>query len=595
MPEIVAVAALGWPAWLTFGVILAVLALLATDKTPPDLTLLSAVVVLMLAGVLSPRDALRGFANETLLTIAALLVVAEAVRKTGALTYVVRLMSPTTPSVRAALLRTMIPSAALSSVMNNTAVVAILGPLIRDRSRSSSIPPSRLLIPLAYASTLGGLITLIGTSTNLVVSGLLIQSGARPLGMFELTPVGLAAAAAGILYLTAAGPRVLAGARDHIPDRGEIRSYHFELRVPHGSPLEGVSVENAGLRALQGAFLAHIHRGGEVITLIEPDQRLKGGDLLAFVGNPRHLDDLLDEKKLIRAVDHDQGPGEHPLPLFEAVVAPESTLVGRTLRDADFRSRFQAVVLGIHRRGQRLTAPLGRTRIEAGDLLLVEARPQFELAAATSGEFYMVAPLGRTLTVAGRKAPAVLLLLLGIVVAAGTGALPVVTAAFAAAIIAVVIRAISPQDARRSVDVSLLIAIASGFALAHTIEQTGLARALAQFIVAGLHSFGPVAVLAAVYVATNLLTELLSNNAAAALIFPVAAAAAAAAGADIRPFAVAVAVAASAAFILPTGYQTYLMVMGLGGYRFRDFIRTGLPLNFLIMAVAIPLIVSLWM
>jgi di/tricarboxylate transporter len=414
--------------------------------------------------------------------------------------------------------------------------------------------------------------------------------------MFDLTWVGVPATIVGILYFLFIAHKLLPDRpTDATFDRNEFRSYHFELRIPDESSLAGRTVEQAGLRALAGAFLAHIHRDGELIKLIAPDQILRQGDVLAFVGNPQHLDTLLDGKRLIRAVDHPHEAEESPLHLFEAVVAHDSTLVGRSLREIGFRQRFQAIVLGIRRRGERLPGALGRTPIEAGDLLLIEARTVFEAAAWTSGEFSLVSPLERSTSRDPRKAPLVLAVLVAMVIVIATGVIAVSIAAFAAAVAVVAARALSVQNARRSVDLSVLVAIASSFGVAQAIAKTGLAQSLAAVIVQPLEAFGPIAVLAAVYIATNALSEVLSNNAAAALVFPIAAAAATRVGADVLPFAIAVTIAASAAFASPLGYQTYLMIMGPGSYRFRDFVRVGLPLNLVVMAIAIPIIATIWL
>lgn len=596
MPEAIAAIALGWPALLTVAATIAVFIVLALDLAPPDVTLLGAVVLLTMAGILSPKEAFSGFANEAVLTVGALFIVAAAVRNTGALSYVYDVMTPRGPRVSSAVARTTLPAAALSSVMNNTPIVAILTPAVQERCRAAGIAPSKLLIPLAYATTLGGLTTLIGTSTNLVVSGLLVQEGRAPLRMFDFTWAGLPVAIAGLVYLLASAHRLLPD-RDSDPpfDRHEVRAYHFELRIPGDSPLAGRTVEQAGLRALKGAFLAHIHRAGELISLIAPDQLLHGGDVLAFVGNPQHLEHLLREKKLTRAVDHTHSPEAWPLQLFEAVVAHDSTMIGKDLREFGFRTRFEGVVLGVRRRGQQLNSPLGRTPIEPGDLLLIEARASFEPIAWASSEFSLVAPLERPQTRVPRKAPLTLAILVGMATLMGTGLVPVPIAAFLGALAIVASGAISAQDARRSVDLSVLVTIASSFGIARALESTGVAEMLANAIVRPMEAWGPVAVLVAIYVSTNALSEVLSNNAAAALVFPVAAAAAKAMDTDLLPFAIAVAIAASAAFASPLGYQTYLMVMGPGSYRFRDFVRIGLPLNLVAMVVAIAAIVIKWM
>lgn len=594
--EVLPLAATAWPALLTLAVTIIVLVILVLDAAPADLTMLGAVVVLAATGILKPGEAVSGFANEAVLTVGALFVVASAVRNTGALSYVYRLMAPATGDIPRSILRTMVPASLLSSVLNNTPIVAILTPVTRDAGRAAGIPASKLLIPLAYATTLGGLITLIGTSTNLVVSGLLVEHGHRGLRMFDLTWIGLPAAAAGIVYFVLIGHRLLPDRVSDTPfDRNGVRAYHFELRIPPDSPLDGETVEQAGLRALQGAFLAHIHREGELISMIEPDQLLRSGDVLAFVGNPSHVDVLLREKGLARAVEQPNPLEERSLQLFEAVVAHDSTLVGRSLREVGFRQRFQGIVLGIRRHGEPLSAALGRAPIHAGDLLLVEARSAFEAAASTSGEFSLVAPLERTGLRIPSKAPLVLAVILTMTVMMATSVIAVPIAAFAAAVALVLFGALPAHDARRSIDLSVLVTIAASFGLARAIETTGLAASAAGLIIRPLEAWGPVAVLAAIYLVTNALSEVLSNNAAAALVFPIAAAAATRMGADVMPFAIAVTVAASAAFASPLGYQTYLMIMGPGSYRFRDFVRAGLPLNIIIMMIAIPIIVAIWL
>lgn len=595
MFEVAAIAVLGWPALLTLAVVVVMLIILAFDAAPTDITMFAALVLLALCGVVSPADAAAGFANEALLSVAALFVVADAVRRTGALAYVYYVMTPRGSNVISGIVRMMIPATLLSSVMNNTPIVAILAPLAQERGRAAGIAPSKLLIPLAFATTLGGLITLVGTSTNLVVSGLLVEQGHRGIAMFDLTWVGLAVSVAGLLYFVIIGHRLLPDRDADAPlDRGGLRAYHFELRVPAQSPIDGCTVEQAGLRALKGAFLAHIYRGEEFITLVAPDQVLHRGDVLAFVGKPQHLDLLLEENKLQRVVapPHKHAEGLH---LFEAVVGAESSLVGNTLRDVGFRGRYQGIVLGIRRGGEPLPGALGRTAFEAGDLLLVEAPSQFEATAASSGDFSLVAPLERRTPRLARKAPVALAILVAMVVAMGTGIVPVVVATFAAAVLMIATGATSANEGRRSIDLSVLITITAGFGIARALQSTGLAQFIAEMIVRTFDTYGPVAILIAIYLATNVLTEILSNNAAAALVFPIAVAASKSIGVDVFPFAIAVAVAASAGFTTPIGYQTYLMVMGPGSYRFRDFVRVGLPLNLIVMCVAIPIIVAIWM
>ena len=584
-----------WELGLTLVVVALLLASLIREWLAPDVSMLCAVVLLTLGGVITPAQAFGGFADPALITIAALFVVAAGVRSSQALSFLYPLMAPRSPSVPAAIARLMIPTALISAFVNNTPIVAILAPLVQRWAAAAKIAPSKLLIPMTYATTLGGMMTLIGTSTNLMVAGLLAQEGLPRLGFWDLAAVGGPAAAAGILYFLFVGHRLLPDHRGALEaDRFGLRSYQFELRVRRGSPLAQKSVEEAGLRSLQGAFLAHVLREGEILGPVAPEQLLHEGDVLAFVGSPGVLDDLVETGRLERVVTPVDQAQHRSLPLFEAVISASSGLVGRSLRDADFRERYQAVVLGIHRQGRRLEGSIGQTELESGALLLIEARAGFEAAALPSGDFYLVAPLARSEQGSRRLAP-VAFTILGLVVLMGTlTGVPLVSVAVAAAMAMVLLRVITPSEARRGIDLSVLVVIAAGLGIGSAMQQSGLASVIADGIVGLTMPLGAIGVLAGIYLATNVLTEFLTNTAAAVLMFPVGVAVAADVGASPLAFAVTIAIAASAGFTTPIGYQTNLMVMGPGGYRFMDYVRVGLPLNALVAAVAIPIIVMVW-
>lgn len=584
-----------WHLGYTVVVIAFLLASLIREWIAPDVSMLTAVVALTLGGVIGPADAFGGFADPALLTVAALFVVAAGLRNSQALSFAYPLMAARSPSIPAAVGRLMLPAAAVSAFVNNTPIVAILAPLVQRWAAAARISPSKLLIPMTYATTLGGMVTLIGTSTNVMVAGLLVQNGYRPLGFWELAVIGIPATAAGILYFATVGHRLLPDHRSALEaDRWELRSYQFELRVRRGSPLAGCTVEEGRLRALSGAFLAHLLREGEIIGPVAPEQVLHAGDVLAFVGNPKVLDDLVESGELERVVTPvDQAQHRH-LPLFEAVVSAASSLVGRSLRDADFRERYQAVVLGIHRQGRRVEGPIGRIEIEAGDLLLIEARPGFEASALPTGDFYLVAPLERSENGSRRRAPIAAVILAAVILLGTFSTLPLVSIAIAAAVATILFGVINPSEARRSVDLSVLIVIASGLAIGAAIERSGLAELIAGGIVGLTLPLGAIGVIAGVYIATNLLTEFLSNTAAAVLMFPIGMAAAADAGGNPMAFAVTIAIAASAGFATPIGYQTNLMIMGPGNYRFLDYVKAGLPLNIIVGATAIPIIAWVW-
>ncbi|HVT43526.1 MAG TPA: SLC13 family permease, partial [Thermoanaerobaculia bacterium] len=369
-------------AWITLAVTVVLLIALVLELASPDILLLSAVLVLILAGVISPQEGLSGFANPAVLAIAALFVIAAAVTRSGALSFLYPLMMPSNPGgLRESIARLIIPAAAISAFTNNTPLVAILTPVVRDWGGRVGISPSKLLIPMAFATTLGGVMTLIGTSTNLLVSALLAADGLGHLGLWEISVVGVPVAIAGVAYLIFIAPALLP---ERIPattgNGASSRPYQFELTVPRDSPLHGKTIEQAALRSLEGAFVAHIHRAGELIGPVSPGQKLRRGDRIAFVGDHQMIDALLERGDLVRPVDPSAAGEPRELPIFHAVVAAHSALAGKTLREVDFRSHYDAVVLGIHRRGERLESSLGRTRLEAGDLLLIEGHPAFETA-----------------------------------------------------------------------------------------------------------------------------------------------------------------------------------------------------------------------
>ena len=586
---------LGLPAWITLIVSLSFFLALVLELASPDILLLCVLVVLVVTGVLSPQEAFNGFANPAVIAIGALFVVAGAVTRSGALSFVYPLMFPHSANPRAAIARVGISAALISAITNNTPLVAILTPTVRDWAQERQISPSKLLMPMAFATTLGGLITLIGTSTNLLVSAMLSSSGYEPLGLWEFSYVGLPVAIAGLTYLILAGPRSLPARIEVMPRAQEVQTYHFELKISEGSPLNGMTVAEAALRGLGNAYLAHLHRNGTLIGPVEPETRLRTGDVLAFIGDPHLINDLLSLGGLERTIESPVQGEPSTAPLFHAVVAAHSPLDGKTLREVNFRERYHGIVLGVNRRGRRIRDALGQTRLEPGDLLLVEAREAFLTAAMNSGDFYLVAPLERPATIRREKAPIVIATVLSMLTAITLNLISLETAAVGAALILIGARAINSTEARRSLNVPILIMVAAGIGLGKAFEISGLADSLARIVTLVGGPFGVVGALLAVYILTNILTELLSNQASAVLIFPIALSVAETMGANPHAFAIAVAVAASAGFATPIGYQTHLMVMNPGGYRFIDYVRFGLPLNVIITVVAVPLIAWLWL
>jgi di/tricarboxylate transporter len=581
---------MGGQAWLTLAVVAAMFVAMVRGVAHPAVAIASAVVVLLVAGVIDERQAFSGFSNAAPITVAALYVVARAVEDTGVLRPLVRGALGGGTGLRARLLRLCLPSAAASALLNNTPIVAMLISPVTEWAEARGVSPSRLLMPLSFAVIMGGVVTTIGTSTNLVVSGLLQQSGREPFGLFEITHVGLPLALIGILVLAFLAPAVLPERQS--PRRGLAAARDFVVRMivePEG-PLAGRSVEAAGLRHLEGVFLVEIERGGEPIAPVAPTTTLRGGDHLLFVGQARRVADLRNlpglvsaESPHLEAVD----TGDHRL--VETVVGSSSPLLGRTPKEAGFRARYDAAIVGIHREGQPVVAKLGEVKLRLGDTLLLladsgfrdrwRARPDFIVVQTLDGEVVQARLTPRAVFVAATVA--------AVVVVAGSGLLPILHASLIAAVLMVATRTLSGSAARDAVEIEVLIVIAASFGLGAAIESSGLAAALGHAIVEGLGDLGPRFVLLGVVVATVALTEFISNNAAAALMFPIAMAAAGEVGAEPRSFAVAVAISASLSFLTPIGYQTNTMVYGPAGYRFSDYWRLGAPLTLASIATVV--------
>ena len=587
---------MNWQAWLTLFVLAVMVYVLARDLVAPSVGVIGAVVVLLVAGVIGPGEAFSGFSNPAPITVAALYVVARAVEKTGALQPIVSWVLGEGTSLRGSLARLLVPSAGASAFLNNTPIVAMLVPQLTDWADRHGRSVSYFLMPLSFVAMLGGLVTLIGTSTNLVVSGLLEANGYAPLGMFELSPVGLPLAAVGILVIIVLAPIVLPERR--APRRAlkeGVREFVVGMEVVSGGPLDGKAVGEGNLRNLQGVFLVEIERDGEVIAPVAPETVLHGGDRLTFVGQADTVVDLQAMRGLSsREQEHVRRFDTHRHTFFEAVIGAASPLVGKTLKDVGFRGRYQAAVVAIHRAGQRVEAKLGSVQLKAGDTLLLLSDPGFRDRWRDRTPFLLVSRLGGVPPPVSRKAWLVGLILAGVVGSAGLGVMPILNAALLSVLALVLLGIVTPGEARNAVDLDVILVIAGAFGLATALDGSGLAERGAGLLVGAFGGMGATGGLLGIVLATVALGCIITNNAAVALMFPIAISTAAQLGADHRPFAIGVAVAASASFLTPIAYQTNVMVYGPGGYRFGDYARLGAVLVVLVVVVAVLVIPMVW-
>jgi di/tricarboxylate transporter len=583
---------LDWSALIAPVCVAVTLFFLVRGRIASDLVMAGGISLLVLTGSLSPKDAFSGLASPSILTIALLLVVSQGVIETGLVQWVGPALFGRAKSLTVAQARLMLPVAAISAFINNTPLVAMCIPVVQDFAKRTKIAPGKLFIPLTYAATLGGVCSLIGTSTNLVVNEMWTKSGRESFQLFDIAPVGIPVALVGIGYILLAGRWLL-------PETGKLelantdpRSYTVEMLVS-GSPIAGKSVEAANLRGLEGLYLAEVARGDEIIAPVEPTTLLQANDRLFFVGDVASVVQLQKLRGLSPATNQVKKLGRDRFRQFlvEAVVSDTSPLLGKTLRESRFRNVYGAVVIAIARNGARIeNVKLGTVVLKQGDVLLLETKEAFMNAYGSSREFLLVRRIEDSEPVRHERAPIAGLILLGVIVTATFQpfGFEMFHAALLGAGLMIATRCCTGTQARRALNVRLIFVIAGSIALGLALEKSGTAGYFAGKLVA-LSQGNMLATIAALYFATFVLTELLSNATAAALVFPIAlqAATAETGGFDPKYAAIIVMIGASASFATPIGYQTNLMVQGPGGYRFSDYMKIGIPLGILTGAVAV--------
>jgi di/tricarboxylate transporter len=581
--------------WYTAALLLIMSLFLVWEWIEVEVTLFAVLLLLVIGKVITLRDAFAGFANEGMITIAFLFVVVGALNNSG----MIRHLNPFIfgdpgGSVPKKLLRLLLPIAAISAFMNNTPVVAVMIPVVLSWADKQNQAPSKYLIPISFAAILGGMCTLIGTSTNLIVHGLMIDYGMEGFTLFEISKVGVPVTLLGILFIVFVGYRLLPERKKPLVELGEdTRQFVIELKVTGEYQNIGKTIEEAGLRHLKGLFLFQVERSGEIIAPAKPNEKILLGDRLFFTGVPQTILELQKTPGLSLTKDSHFDLKQYDsseIKTFECVISPGSPLLRKTVRDSNFRGKYEAVIIAIHRHGERIKKKIGDIFLQPGDTLLVLAAKDFREKWYHSRDFYLIAgakalpskPQWRGYVSAG--------ILVSIVLLASFNILPLLSAAGIGVIVLFLTRTITTGEARNMVDWRVLVIIALSLGIAAAIKKSGLAEILAEMIVNFGHSFGAFGVLASIYVLTSLYTAIITNNAAAALLFPIAMSAAAAIRGEPHAFALTVMIAAAASFATPISYQTNLMVYGPGGYKFNDFLKIGIPLQVLVGILALGLI-----
>ena len=567
---------------LVFAVIIFLLVALYSGKLRAEVSFFIAVTVLIIAGVLSPSEALAGFANEQLAVIMLLLVISDIIRKTDVINLVFNQLFRGTKTVSGFVFRMVAFVAPTSAFFNNTPLVAMMMPYVYSWSKKNKISPSKLLIPLSYAAILGGCMTLVGTSTNLVVNGMAVDAGFNSLNIFDFAWVGFPMVLVGGIYLALFSDKILPSHKDAMDDfKDGWREYFVETEIEANSPIVGKSVSEAGLRNLSGNFLVEIIRKTAVITPVSPEHILRANDKLIFTGETSSIPEL-SKPELGLSLPKECIASELS-DVVEVVVSHNSWLIGRRVKNTHFRGKYDAAIVAIHRNGAKITGKIGSVVIQAGDVLLLFAGRDFDIRA-TGNEFYVISKKENKKVDAKKAIMVIVGVLLSVVVSANTP-LSLFSCLLVVLAISFFTKTLTGSEIKRGINLNMMLIMAFGLALGKAMSNSGAAEFIANNILKVAEPFGPVAILGMVFLVTNLLASYMTNLAAVAIIFPISVGIAQSMNLPLEPFIMIVAFGGAANFITPIGYQTNLMVYGSGGYSFNDFMKIGLPLTILYIVI----------
>lgn len=570
------------PMALVFIVIIFLLVALYSGKVRAEVSFFIAVTVLTVTGILTPSEALSGFANEQLAVIMLLLIISDTIRKTDIIDLVFNRLFKGTKSVSGFIIRMVGFVAPTSAFFNNTPLVAMMMPYVYSWSKRNKTSPSKLLIPLSYAAILGGCMTLVGTSTNLVVNGMAVDAGFNSLDIFDFAWVGFPMLIIGGVYLALFSDKILPSHKDAMDEfKEDWREYFVETVIEKDSPIIGKTVFDAGLRNLSGNFLVEIIRRSATITPVSPDHVLRAGDKLIFTGETDSIPELKQPelglslpKECVAAELSD---------VVEVVVSFNSWLIGKKVKNSNFRGQYDAAIVAIHRNGEKISGKIGDVKIQAGDVLLLFAGRDFEIRS-TGNAFYTISKK-KNRKIETRKALMIIAGVLVSVVISANSAMSLFSCLLLVLAFTFFTKTLTLTEIKQGVNINMMVIMAFGLALGKAMTNSGAAEFIATNILKVAEPFGPVVLLGVVFLVTNILASYMTNLAAVAIIFPISVGLAQSMNLPLEPFIMIVAFGGAANFITPIGYQTNLMVYGSGGYSFNDFMKIGLPLTALYIVI----------
>ena len=571
---------------LVFLILVGTIILFVLEKMPVDLTAIVVMVALIATGILTPLEAVSGFSNPATLTVGAMFIISATLNKTGALLFLGDLSTRMFKyGFWFALFVTMCVVAMISAFINNTPVVAVFIPILLNVARKNNISPSRLLMPLSFASIFGGVCTLIGTSTNILVSSIISQHGQHPLGMFEFTTMGIIFFILGTLYMVLIGVRLIPERREDsdLTQSFRMNDYLTDIVVLRESKSIGEKVIDSHLVKELDLDVLYVIRNSQ--RMLRPVRTifLEPNDVLRVRCDIEKIRTIQEKEGVVLKSDlkiRQQDMEAVDVLLVEAIVAPNSELEGQTIKSIDFRNKFGATALALRHRGQLLHRGFSKTRLSAGDALLIDVKKENYDYLKNNRNFVLVSDV-KVEKYRKRKIIPAVAIIAGVVLTASSGILPIMASALIGCTLLVLIGCIKLEEAYHAIEWKIIFLLGGILSLGLALEKTGAALFISDLLISWLGGLGPVAIVAALYLLTSLLTETMSNNATAVLLTPIAISAAAAMHVDPRPFIIAVMFGSSASFMTPVGYQTNTMIFSVGRYKFSDFFKVGAPLNFI--------------
>ncbi|MBN2425504.1 MAG: anion permease [Calditrichaceae bacterium] len=560
-----------------------------------ELSMFSAVLLLVLGRVITVEEAFSGFSNEGMLTIGLMFILAGSLYYSGLISHLsVFIFGRNGSSSIYKMMRILFPVAGISAFMNNTPIVAVLIPALRNWAEQNRLSLSKFLIPVSYAAILGGMCTLIGTSTNLIIYGLMIDSGIEGLGMFEMTKIAVPVMLIGLLYILIMRNSLLPERMEYIQDFKEhSREFVVVLKISDDYKGIGKSIQEAGLRHLQGLFLFQIERKGKIIAPAAPNEIMELGDRLFFTGIPKTILELQKTAGLVVMEDEQFDLKQYDssqIRPFEVVISPSSPLIGKNIRRSNFREKYDAVIIAIHRNGERIKKKIGDIELKAGDTLLILTKLGFHRRWYNSIDFYLISESDEVPSKAQWRTFAAPGILIMVILLSALKIMPILMAEGLGVMILLLTKTISMEEVRKSIDFRVLIIIASAFGLAHGLTNSGVAEYAANIIIEYGSYFGTIGIMISLFITASVYTNFMTNNAAAAILFPIVLSMSQQLQINTRALIIALVLAVSASFSTPIGYQTNLMIYGPGGYRFTDFLKFGIPLQLIFIIISIALL-----